>query len=395
MSTTNPPRNLASPLRWGIIGGGLMGREFASALGRWFALTEPALPHAELVAACDVSESARDWFRRVPTVRQVTADADEMLQNSDVDAVYIALPHHLHRDFYLRALRAGKDLLAEKPFGIDLEAARAVAGEAQRLGRFVRVSSEMPFWPGAQVVWKMLSEQPESLGRVLEVRAGFHHSSDLDPSKPANWKRQSAKCGQAGVMNDLGMHVAHIPLRLNWKFGRVYAQLQKGFPERPDGAGGVARCDTWDNALLHCDAQLAGEDGAYEVPMRLEMKRMAPGEMNTWFIEVLGARRGIKFSTSAPRTLQTFEISPSGEQGWKRCDIGHAMAFPTVTGSIFEAGFPDIILQMLAAFTAERAGMLGGRFGMATPEEAVASHALWAAALRSREEKRAVEIEAP
>lgn len=391
MSTTSQPHNpTTSTLRWGIIGGGLMGREFASAMGRWFALTEPNLPHAELVAVCDVSESAREWFERVPTVRQITAEADELLANPDVDAVYIALPHHLHRDFYLRALRAGKDLLAEKPFGADWEAARAVADEAEKLGRFVRVSSEMPFWPGAQRVWTMLSERLDSLGRVLEVRAGFHHSSDLDPHKPANWKRVAAMCGEPGVMNDLGMHVAHIPLRLNWKPSRVYAQLQKGFAERPDGRGGLARCDTWDNALLHCDARIAGQ--AEEVPMRLEMKRMAPGEMNTWFIEVLGSRGGVKFSTSEPRTLWTFEID--GEQGWKRSDLGHAMAFSTVTGGIFEAGFPDIILQMLAAFSAERAGTLGDRFGMATPREAVASHALWAAALRSHQEKRAVEIEA-
>lgn len=380
------------PLRWGIIGGGLMGREFASAVGRWFALTEPNLPRAELVAVCDTSPPAREWFGRVPTVRQATADADELLANAQVDAVYIALPHHLHREFYIRALRAGKDLLAEKPFGADLEAARAVAEEATRLNRFARVSSEMPFWPGAQRVWKLLSERVESLGRVLEVRAGFHHSSDLDPQKPANWKRQSALCGEPGVMNDLGMHVAHIPLRLGWKIERVYAQLQKGPPERPDGQGGVARCDTWDNALLHCDARIGGQED--EVPMRLEMKRMAPGEMNTWFIEVLGTRGGIKFSTSEPRTLWTFEIGERGEQGWKRSDLGHEMAFPTVTGSIFEAGFTDTILQMLAAFASERAGLLNGRFGMATPQEAVASHALWQAALLSHQQKRAVEVEA-
>ena len=111
-------------LRWGIIGGGLMGREFASALGRWFALTEEGLPAAELVAVCDLSEPAREWFKRVPTVRQITASADELLANPEVDAVYIALPHNLHEKFYLQALRAGKDLLAEKPFGIDLAAAR-------------------------------------------------------------------------------------------------------------------------------------------------------------------------------------------------------------------------------------------------------------------------------
>ncbi|MBW3635102.1 MAG: Gfo/Idh/MocA family oxidoreductase [Armatimonadetes bacterium] len=373
-------------LKWGIIGGGLMGREFASALGRWIALTDDAIPPSQLVAVCDLNEGARNWFSRVPSVSQLTASADELLQNPDVDAVYIALPHHLHREFYLKALRAGKDLLAEKPFGIDLEAAIEVRDEAQKLGRFVRCSSEMPFFPGAQRVWKTLSQNLDSLGRILEIRAGFHHSSDLDPSKPANWKRQNKTCGENGVLNDLGMHVAHLPLRLGWKPARVYAQLQHGFPVRPDGRGGEVVCDTWDNALLHCDVEIGSEIAT----MRWEMKRMAPTETNTWFLEVLGTRGGVKFSTKTPKTLFVFENGK--EQSWNAIDLGHGSAFSTVTGGIFEFGFPDSILQMLAAFAAERAGVLGDKFGMATPEEATASHQIWAAALRSQEEKRAVEV---
>ena len=373
-------------LNWGVIGGGLMGREFASALGRWFALTGDDVPPARLVGVCDLNPAARDWFARVPTVSQMTGSVDELLANPEIDAVYVALPHNLHREFYLKTLRAGKDLLAEKPFGIDLEAAQCVRDEAAKLGRFVRCSSEMPFLPGAQRVWEMARDL-ENLGRVLQVRARFLHCSDLDPNKAANWKRQNKFCGEAGVMNDLGMHVAHIPLRLGWKPQRVYAQLQRGFAQRPDGKGGVTVCDTWDNALLHCDAQIGGET----VPMTWETKRMAPTEMNTWSLEIVGARGGARFSTKTPRTLYLFENG--AEQSWNAIDLGHASVFETVTGGIFEFGFPDSILQMLAAFSAERAGTLGERFGMATPDEAVATHQIWAAALRSHAEKRAVEIE--
>lgn len=371
-----------APLRWGIIGGGLMGREFASALGRWFALTEENLPPARLVGVCDLNPQARDWFRRVPTVTQITDNADELLANPDIDAVYVALPHNLHEKFYLRVLQAGKDLLAEKPFGIDLAAAQTVATEADRLGRFVRCSSEFPFFPGAQRVWQLA--RSGQVGRVLEIRSGFHHSSDLDADKPANWKRLNATCGQPGVMNDLGMHTLHLPLRLGWTPDRVYAQLLKGYPQRPDGRGGMATCDTWDNALLHCDVTIADQT----VPMRLEMKRMAPGEANTWFFEVLGTHGGARFSTKEPKTLHLFEGGK--EQYWKSTDLGYAAAFPTVTGPIFEMGFSDVILQMLASFAAERAGVLGDRLGCVKPAEAVVSHQVWQAALRSHEEKRAV-----
>jgi predicted dehydrogenase len=369
--------------RIGIIGGGLMGREVASALGRWFVL-EGFPIKAELVAVCDVMEKQREWFRQVPTIKLITADHRELLASPEVDVVYVAVPHNLHEAIYLDVLRAGKDLLAEKPFGIDLEAARAIAAAAASSGRFVRCSSEFPFFPGAQRVFRLAGQG--TLGKLLEIRSGFHHCSDLDPNKPVNWKRQVKTCGEIGVMGDLGMHAIHVPFRLGWHPRRVYAQLQKVYLERPDGKGGMAPCDTWDNALLHTDVEIDGRD----VPLRFEMKRLAPGERNTWFIEILGTEGGAKFSTKEPKTLWTFQRGQ--EQLWQRTDTGFQGEFPTITGDIFEPGLTDCFLQMWAAYLAERDGKLSSKFGCVTPEEAVRSHELFAAALRSHAEKRAIDL---
>jgi predicted dehydrogenase len=375
-----------STIKLGIIGGGLMGREMASAIGRWPALTD-ATVRLELTAVCDLSDKVREWFQRIPSVKLLTASHRELLA-SDVDVVYVAVPHHLHEELYLDVLRAGKDLFAEKPFGVDLAAARKIRDTARELGRFVRCSSELPFFPGAQKAIRYL--RTAQLGHLLEIRSGFWHASDLDPTKPINWKRQVKFCGAIGVMGDLGMHTVHVPFRLGWKPNRVYAQLQKIYPQRPDGKGGMAECDTWDNALLHCDVPVAGHPNG-TVPMRIETKRLAPGEMNSWYLEVYGTEGGVRFSTKETKTVWQFRRAK--EQIWERYDAGMSeSAFPVVTGGIFEAGFPDVFQQMLAAFAAERAGALGDRFGCATPDEAVLSHELFAAALRSHAEKRAVEV---
>jgi predicted dehydrogenase len=122
--------------------------------------------------------------------------------------------------------------------------------------------------------------------------------------------------------------------------------------------------------------------------MRLEMKRLAPGETNSWTFEVLGTDGGARFSTKDPKALFLFERGK--EQSWKRIDLGFQMPFKTVTGGIFEPGFPDILQQMMAAFAAEREGLLGDRFGCVTPEEAVASHEVFAAALESHKNRSAV-----
>lgn len=373
MSTQKPV------MRVGIIGGGLMGREAASAFGRWFVLDNFPV-QAELVAVCDLQEKLLDWFRQVPTVRLLTKDHKELLADPEIDVVYVAVPHNLHESLYLDVLKAGKDLLAEKPFGIDLGAARRIAKAAEASGRFVRCSSEFPFLPGPQRVVQLVKSG--KLGRLIEIHSGFLHASDMDPTKPINWKRQVKFCGEIGVMGDLGMHAVHVPFRLGWKPARVYAQLQKIYAQRPDGKGGMADCDTWDNATLHTEVVV---DGA-EVPMRLEMKRLAPGETNTWFVEVLGTEGGIRYSTKEPKTLWIFERQK--EQIWQKIDLGFQTPFTTITGGIFEPGFPDCFLQMWAAFAAERAGKLDGRFGCVTPGEAVLSHELFDAALKSASSRR-------
>jgi predicted dehydrogenase len=371
------------PVRIGVIGGGLMGREVASVFGRWFALDNFPLK-AELTAVCDLQPALLDWFRQVPTVKLLTTDHQALITSPLVDVVYVAVPHHLHEPVYLDVLRAGKDLLAEKPFGIDLASARRIRDEAVKLGRFVRVSSEFPFLPGAQRAFKLAQEG--SLGRLLQIRSAFLHSSDLDPTKPINWKRQSNFCGLAGVMNDLGLHVAHLPLRLGWKPASVYAQLQKIYTTRPDGKGGTAACDTWDNASLYTQVKI----GSDLVPLTLEMKRMAPTETNTWSFEVLGTDRGVRFSTKEPKTL--WQYRRDKEQWWEKTDLGFGTPFKTITGAIFEPGFPDILMQMWAAYLAERAGLLGDKFGCATPDEAIAHHEIWAAALQSQQSTSVVTL---
>ena len=369
-------------IKFGIIGGGLMGREAASAFGRWFVLNDFNVK-AELTAVCDLNPKILEWYKQLNTVELLTSDYKELL-NHNLDVVYVAVPHNLHEQIYIDVLKAGKDLLAEKPFGMNLQAAENIYKVVQESGRFVRCSSEFPFLPGVQKAIKKYMEG--GFGKILEIKSGFHHSSDLDPNKPINWKRQTQFCGEIGVMGDLGLHTMHVPLRLGLKPVNVYAQLQKIYTHRPDGKGGMAVCDTWDNAMLHCETIIDGE----AVPMTIETKRMAPTETNTWFIEILGTDGGVSYSTKEPKTF--YEFQRNSEQSWLKTDLGFNSVMPTITGGIFEPGFPDCFLQMLAAYVAEREGFLNGRFGCATAEEALMSHKFFDAALRSNKERTLITL---
>jgi Predicted dehydrogenases and related proteins len=367
-------------IRFGVIGCGLMGKEFASAAARWCHLTDMDV-EPRIVAVSDPVPAAAQWFKdRVPTVENVYSDYRELLADSSVEAVYCAVPHHLHERIYIDIVKAGKHLLGEKPFGIDREANAAIqAAIDAHPGVIVRCSSEFPFFPGAQQIVRWVGEG--RFGRIIEVEAGFWHSSDLDPTKPINWKRRTATNGDYGCMGDLGMHVLHLPLRFGWKPASVRALLSKIMEERPDGEGGTAPCETWDNAILACEVKTADQ----QFPMLLSMKRIAPGHANTWFIRICGTAFSAEFSTKNPKQVASLPYEPGEEQAWHVADAPYRSAYGTITGSIFEFGFSDSILQMWAAFCDEIAhpGKMRQPFRCATPEEAADSHRVFTAALES------------
>ncbi|MGG1516452.1 Gfo/Idh/MocA family oxidoreductase [Paenibacillus oryzisoli] len=365
---------------FGVIGCGLMGKEFASATARWCHLADVDF-EPRIVAVCDANPTATQWFRdQVPSVEQAYTDYRDLLADSSVEAIYCAVPHNLHEQIYIDIIKAGKHLLGEKPFGIDQHANAAIQEAlAAHPDVIVRCSSEFPFFPGAQQIVKWVNEG--RFGQIIEVEAGFWHSSDLDPTKPINWKRRIATNGEYGCMGDLGMHVLHLPLRFGWKPSSVRALLSKIIPERPDGRGGVAPCETWDNAILACDVKLHDQ----QFPMLLSTKRIAPGHANTWFIRIQGTALSAEFSTKNPKQVASLPYEPGGQQAWHVVDAPYKSAYGTITGGIFEFGFSDSILQMWAAFCDELAhrGDMRQPFRCATPEEAAGSHRVFTAALES------------
>ncbi|MCF8516830.1 MAG: Gfo/Idh/MocA family oxidoreductase [Rhodobacteraceae bacterium] len=374
-------------IRFGIIGCGLMGREFASAAARWLHLSNPkAKPR--IVAVCDTNPALMDWFSGHLGAIQTTTDYRALLANPDVDAVYCAVPHVLHDQMYPDILNAGKHLFGEKPFGMDLaQNRRIMAAVAAHPELVVRCSSEMPFYPGAQKVIDFVKSG--AVGDILEVEASFLHSSDSNPDKVINWKRMQAVNGEYGCMGDLGMHVLHVPLRLGWRPETVQANLVKRVTQRPDGKGGMVPCETWDNATINARVPAAAGD----FPLVLKTWRIAPGEANTWSIRVLGMKGSAFFTTKSPRQWQFMRYENGGPQTWQTEDLGYTPLFAGITGGIFEFGFTDAIQQMWASYLDELAGGDGGAFPCAHPDEAAAHHALLTAALTAGKENRIVKVD--
>ena len=378
-------------VRFGLVGCGLMGREFASAAARWCHLLQPAA-RPQIVAACSATAASLGWFKEnVPSLTQTTQDYRELLANADVEAVYVAVPHHLHREIYCATLEVGKHLMGEKPFGIDRGANEAILAAVHRHPRvFVRCSSEFPFFPGVQKLCHLLEQK--AFGQIIEANTGLLHSSDLDPNKPINWKRMIEFNGEYGVMGDLGMHALHVPLRAGWQPRNVRAVLSKIVKQRPDGQGKLVPCATWDNGTLLMETldPVSGEI----FPWTVKLQRIAPGHRNTWYTEVLGTRASARWSSANPRLLEVMHYTPGVEQTWQQVQTGYEPAFKTITGAIFEFGFSDSVLQMWAAFLHElvQGKPLTKFAGCVTPEETALSHQVFTAALESQRRSTTVPI---
>lgn len=372
-------------VNFAVIGCGLMGREFASVSMRWLHLLGD-IPRPVILAACDLNADNLNWFRQVPDCKYFYSDYREMLENPEIEAVYCAVPHHLHAKVYCDVIRAGKHLIGEKPFGMDLEAMKEIqAAMDENPQVFVRCASEFPFYPAAQQMVRWYREG--AFGQIIEAKFTIKHSSDMDLKKPINWKRMKAANGEYGCMGDLGIHTQHMPFRLGFEPRNVSAYLANIARKRPDKDGNLVPCETWDNAILMCNT--VNENGD-EFPMQLEMKRMAPGCTNTVEYEIYGINMSAKFSSDDPNAIR-YTQAVGREQAWARLVIGQKTQFPVITGSIFEFGFSDSLLQMFAAFVSELRG-LPCSFGCFRPDEAMRSHQLLTAALEAFETKRTVAL---
>lgn len=386
-------------LRFGVIGLGMMGREFASCVARWSDLTDATLaPEITAICSAHLAPETEAWFRRtVGTIKLATRDYRDVLTSGDVEAVYIAVPHNLQEQMYVDALDAGKHLMGEKPFGIDNRANAGILKAVRREGAkssklLVRCASQFVFIPGAQRIAAML--EAEAFGRIIEAEVGFLHSSDLDPRKPINWKRRVETNGDYGVMGDLGMHALALPFRAGLIPRNVRAILSKVITERPLAAGSsdTVPCDTWDNATLLCET--VDSPSGERFPFTLRTHRIAPGERNSWYIRVYGTDASAVFSTKEINTLWLLKYQSGAEQAWRRIDLGSDTAFPTIAAGTFEFGFVDAILQMWGAYLYEfeHGEPRSVYTGCVTPEEVALSHSLFTAALESQRRGQTVTV---
>lgn len=127
---------------------------------------------------------------------------EEVIANPSIDLVYNPLPPHLHAEWSIKALEAGKDVLCEKPFAMNAAEARRMNEAAARTGRRIIEAFHDRYHP----VFLHLLDRVRSgqIGKVTTLWGIFNHTI---PRQPGEFRRITSMGG--GALMDLGCYPVH------------------------------------------------------------------------------------------------------------------------------------------------------------------------------------------
>lgn len=195
---------MTTKVRWGLIGCGDIARKRvarALATGAGCELTAVSRAQADLAQSFAEEFGARRWH----------SDYRMLLEDRDVDAVYIATPVHLHREQTIAAANAGKHVLCEKPMALNLVECDEMIAAGQRNGVLLGVAYYRRFYPVIDRIRELLSSGLIGRPVLVELRAfeGFNPPEGGD----RYWLLERERSG-GGPMMDFGCHRLEILINL-------------------------------------------------------------------------------------------------------------------------------------------------------------------------------------
>lgn len=198
----SPRRSASGRCRLGVIGGGAYARTVLLP-------TLAKLPGCELHTLATARGISAAHTRQRLGFRRATANADEIFDDDDIDAVIVATPHSLHAKQAAQALAAGKPVLVEKPLALTRSELSAVAAAAEASNAFALVGFNRRFAPLARAAAAHLAAMPGSRHVLLRVNAG--------PLPADSWQRRQDEgggrlVGEACHFIDLGVVLGGAPI---------------------------------------------------------------------------------------------------------------------------------------------------------------------------------------
>jgi len=178
-------------VNWGILSTAHINRKVIPAIHQ--------SPRSELraVASRDLNKAqvyAEHW-----SIPKAYGSYEELIDDCDIDVVYISLPNHLHREWIIRALNAGKHVLCEKPMCLTMDEFESIDLAVKSTGMRVMEGFMHLYHPQTQL-WKSIIDS-DTIGEIHSMRSCFTFNFDRDPDN-YRWKPEYG----GGALWDVGVY---------------------------------------------------------------------------------------------------------------------------------------------------------------------------------------------
>jgi predicted dehydrogenase len=235
-------------------------------------------PRAELTAICDNDEALLRQHQQEWQPKKAYRDYHQLLADSDVNAVEILLPHHLHREVAIAALQAGKHVSLQKPPTLTLRDLDDVNEAAKAAGRRLRVFENFMHYPPHVKARALVREG--AIGEPLSIRiktaAGRFDDGWRVPAASQAWRMNPETCGGGPTCFDHGYHCYN---------------MARFFVAEP-----VERVHAW----IHVNR--FGSDAFYDGPALISWKYAGVPKFGSWeVIASVGMRVRSKYYASDDR----------------------------------------------------------------------------------------------
>jgi predicted dehydrogenase len=245
-------------IRWGIISTGGIAHTFASDLAHTDSGTAVAVGSRLQASA----EAFADEFG----ISNRHDSYEALVQDPEVDAVYVGTPHPMHHEDALLALRAGKHVLVEKPFTMNAAEAEELVAEARRRERFLMEAMWARFLPHMREIRRLLADGV--IGDVVTVIADHCQWFSEDPTH-----RLFAPELGGGALLDLGIYPVSFASMVLGTPNRVHAIADSAFTGVDAQTSILLGYESGAHAVLNCTlravgstrASIVGTDGRIEI----------------------------------------------------------------------------------------------------------------------------------
>ncbi len=190
---------MKSPIRVGIIGCGFAGSMHALSYKPYIESGD-----VQLVASCDTDEDSAEIMANEYTMDAHCADWQDIINNKDIDAVSIALPHFLHAQVAIAAAKAGKHVLCEKPMAMTLEDCDRMIQAAKDAKVKLMIAETYRFMPTMVKIKEIIDSG--KIGNVFFARGAECLNEVPIITDEDSWQCSADKAG-GGIWFDAGVHV--------------------------------------------------------------------------------------------------------------------------------------------------------------------------------------------